>query len=150
ILDGDYDMFQWGWYVEPDPDSMLSFFTCAQRGGWSDSWMCDKSYDKLYKQQNEATDKTQRENTVKQMQQMLYDQAPYLVTAYTQIGEAYRSDRWEGFVPHPQPGGILLFQYGHANYLNMEPAGTAEGTAVAVSSSGDGIDSTAVVAIGIA
>ena len=23
ILDGEYDVFHWGWYVEPDPDSML-------------------------------------------------------------------------------------------------------------------------------
>ena len=23
ILDGEYDVFQWGWYVEPDPDSIL-------------------------------------------------------------------------------------------------------------------------------
>ena len=33
ILDGDFDAFEWGWYVEPDPDSMLSYFTCDQRGG---------------------------------------------------------------------------------------------------------------------
>jgi peptide/nickel transport system substrate-binding protein len=150
ILDGDYDTFQWGWYVEPDPDSMLSYFTCAQRGGWSDSWMCDKTYDKLYTEQNQSTDQAQREDIVKQMQQMLYDQAPYLVTAYNQIGEAYRSDRWEGFVQQPDPGGILLFQYGHANYLNLQPAGTSEGeTTASGGGTGDGIDSGAVIAIGI-
>ena len=31
ILEGDFDAFQWGWYVEPDPTSMLSYMTCAQR-----------------------------------------------------------------------------------------------------------------------
>jgi peptide/nickel transport system substrate-binding protein len=60
---------------------------------------------------------------------MLYDDAPYLVTAYSAIGEAYRSDRWEGFVPQPNPGGILLFQYGHANYLNLKPVGSGGDTA---------------------
>ena len=55
------------------------------------------------------------------MQQMLYDDAPYLVTAYSAIGEAYRSDRFTGFVPQPNPGGVLLLQYGHANYLNLKP-----------------------------
>jgi peptide/nickel transport system substrate-binding protein len=127
ILDGEFDIFQWGWYVEPDPDSMLSYFTCGQRGSWSDSWYCHSQYDALYKQQNSATDQSHREDIVKQMQQMLYDDAPYLCTVYNQIGEAYRSDRWEGFVPQPQPGGILLFQYGHANYLNLAPVGTAAG-----------------------
>ena len=53
------------------------------------------------------------------MQTILYEDAPYLDTTYDTIGEAYRSDRWEGFVPQPNPGGILLFQYGHANYLNV-------------------------------
>ena len=42
ILDGTFDAFQWGWYVEPDPDSILSYMTCGQRGGWSDSWYCDR------------------------------------------------------------------------------------------------------------
>ena len=149
ILDGDFDAFQWGWYVEPDPDSMLSYFTCGQRGGWSDSWYCDADYDRLYKEQNRATDQAQREDVVRQMQQMLYDDAPYLVTVYTQIGEAYRSDRWEGFVPQPDPGGILLFQYGHANYLNLAPAGTSDGGALAESTTSDGIDSAAVIAIGL-
>ena len=128
ILDGEFDMFEWGWYVEPDPDSILSYFTCGQRGGWSDSWYCNSEYDKLYKEQASSTDETKRAEIVKQMQQMLYDDTPYLVTAYSQIGEAYRSDRWEGFVPQPNPGGILLLQYGHANYLNVAPAGTAAGT----------------------
>ena len=142
ILDGEYDAFQWGWYVEPDPDSMLSYFTCGQLGNWSDSWYCKKPYDKLYTQQNQATDQAKREAIVRKMQQMLYDDAPYLVTVYNQIGEAYRSDRWEGFVPQPDPGGILLFQYGHANYLNLDPVVSADGATAGGSSSETG--STAV------
>ncbi len=138
ILDGEYDTFEWGWYVEPDPDSILSYFTCAQRGSWSDSWYCNSAYDKLYRDQNAETDPQQRAEIVKQMQQMLYDDAPYLNTAYNQIGEAYRSDRWEGFVAQPNPGGVLLFQYGHANYLNIAPAGTSAGEPVAAAESSDG------------
>ncbi len=149
ILDGEYDIFQWGWYVEPDPDSILSYFTCGQRGNWSDSWYCNSQYDKLYKEQNAAIDESKREAIVRQMQQMLYDDAPYLNTVYNQIGEAYRSDRWEGFVPQPQTGGILLFQYGHANYLNLAPVGTAAGhpQAVAAASSGSSGGTTVVVIV---
>jgi peptide/nickel transport system substrate-binding protein len=147
ILDGEFDIFQWGWYVEPDPDSMLSYFTCGQRGGWSDSWYCNSTYDKLYKEQNGSTDPAKRAVIVKKMQQMLYDSAPYLNTVYNQIGEAYRSDRWEGFVPQPNPGGILLFQYGHANYLNLAPAGTAAGDPTTSTSSSTGIDTGQVMMI---
>ncbi len=50
ILKGNFDAFQWGWFVEPDPDSMLSYLTtCDQFGGWSDSWYSNKQYDQLYK-----------------------------------------------------------------------------------------------------
>ncbi len=150
ILDGEFDVFEWGWYVEPDPDSILSYFTCDQRGNWSDSWYCNPEYDKLYKEQNAATDQGEREDVVKQMQQMLYDDAPYLNTVYNQIGEAYRSDRWEGFVPQPNPGGILLFQYGHANYLNLAPAGTASGSPETAGLSDDGgVDTGQVVIIAL-
>jgi peptide/nickel transport system substrate-binding protein len=83
---------------------------------------------------------------------MLYEDAPYLNTVYGQIGEAYRSDRWEGFVPQPNPGGILLFQYGHANYLNLAPAGTATGdpaTAEAADAGADGGQTLLYGAVGV-
>jgi peptide/nickel transport system substrate-binding protein len=139
ILDGDYDMFEWGWYVEPDPDSMLSYFTCAQRGGWSDSWYCNKAYDKLYAEQHAALDQATREAEVKKMQQILYRDAPYLNTVYDKTGEAYRSDRWHGFIPQPNPGGVLLMQYGVQNYLHIEPgpapaAGSSNGGSQAAGS----------------
>ena len=90
--------------------------------------MCNKEYDTLYKEQHAEMDLDQARRTWSSRCSSLYDEAPYLITAYSQIGEAYRSDRWEGFVPQPDPGGVLLFQYGHANYLNLAPAGTASGT----------------------
>ncbi len=145
ILSGDYDMFQWGWYVEPDPDSMLSYFTCAQRGGWSDSWYCNPAYDKLYAQQHGALNQSAREAEVKKMQEILYRDAPYLVTVYTKIGEAYRSDRWHGFEPQPNPGGVLLFQYGVRNYIDIQPgpAPADGGGASAASASGSSASATA-------
>jgi peptide/nickel transport system substrate-binding protein len=128
ILAGDFDLFQWGWYVEPDPDSILSDFTCAQLDASSDSWYCNKAYDKLYAEQHSEMDHARRAAIVKQMTQKLYDDAPYLVTVYTKIGEAYRSDRFHGFVPQPNPGGIYLEQYGVYNYIHIRP-GAASGSA---------------------
>ena len=37
VLTPDYDMFIWGWYLDFDPGSMLSYFTESQIGNWSDS-----------------------------------------------------------------------------------------------------------------
>jgi len=121
ILEGEFDAFEWGWYVEPDPDSMLSYMTCGQRGNWSDSWYCNEEYDALYEEQHSATDEAARSDAVKRMQEIVYLDAPYLVTMYSSIGEAWRSDRFEGFVSQPNPGGIMLLQYGAANYLNITP-----------------------------
>jgi peptide/nickel transport system substrate-binding protein len=125
IYKGNFDAFQWGWYVEPDPDSMLSYMTCGQRNGSSDSWYCNKQYDKLYNQQHVSTDQTQREAEIKQMQEILYRDSPYLVTAYSSIGEAVRSDRFACIVPQPNPGGVWLEQYGVYNYIHMKPASEA-------------------------
>ena len=108
ILDGNFDTFEWGWYVEPDPDSMLSYLTCGQLGNWSDSWYCNDEYDALYEQQHVEMDDAARQEMVKQMQEILYRDAPYLVTAYSSIGEAFRSDRFACFQPQPDPGGIWL------------------------------------------
>ena len=125
ILEGTFDTFEWGWYVEPDPDSILSYLTCGQLGNWSDSWYCNEEYDALYEQQHVEMDDDARAEIVKQMQEILYRDAPYLVTAYSSIGEAFRSDKFACFQPQPDPGGILIVQYGVHNYLSVRPAAEA-------------------------
>ena len=138
ILAGNYDAFEWDWYVEPDPDSILSDFTCAQRGGSSDSWYCDKAYDRMYQQQNGEMNLTKREAIVKRMQQKLYADSPYIVTVYNGVGEALRTDRFACFQPQPDPGGVWLVQYGTHNYTTLRPAdkaGNCDGVASAVGAS---------------
>jgi len=125
ILKGNFDAFYGGWFVEPDPDSMLSYMTCGQRGNWSDSWFCNKQYDQLYREQHVQTDPVKRAAEVKKMQQILYQQSPYLVTAYDTTGEAVRSDHFACFVPQPNPGGVWLEQYGVYNYIHIKPASEA-------------------------
>ena len=130
---GEFDMFEWGWVVEPDPDYQLSTFTCAKRsyedGGeiyadLSDSFFCDEEYDRLYAAQAAETDQAARAEIVKQMQQILYDAVPYVVTYYYDNLEAYRSDRFTGFVGQPEGSGSLLFQYGTYSYENVVPIGS--------------------------
>jgi peptide/nickel transport system substrate-binding protein len=135
ILEGTYDAFQWDWYVEPDPDGILADFTCDQLGNLNDSWYCDEGYDALYAQQSEEIDKDKRVEIVHQMQQQLYEQAPYIVTAEIGAGEAVRTDKWACFQPQPDPGGVWLLQYGGHNYPLLRPAaeaGDCDGTPTAV------------------
>jgi peptide/nickel transport system substrate-binding protein len=138
ILEGTYDAFEWNWYVEPDPDGILADFTCEQRGGLSDSWYCDEEYDAMYKAQNSETDPDARAEIVHQMQQQLYEDAPYLVTAEASIGEAVRNDRFACFQPQPDPGGVWLVQYGARNYTLLRPAdeaGDCDGVTTALGAS---------------
>jgi len=127
---GEFDMFEWGWVVEPDPDYQLSTFTCGKRsyedGGeiyadLSDSFFCDEEYDRLYAEQAVTTDQAARAEIVKQMQQILYDQVAYVVTYYYDNLEAYRSDRFTGVVGQPEGSGSLLFQYGTYTYESIAP-----------------------------
>ena len=61
----------------------------------------------MYKQQNGEMDHAKRVEIVKQMQQKLYEDSPYIVTVYTTTGEAVRSDRFACFQPQPDPGRRL-------------------------------------------
>ncbi|CAA9348470.1 MAG: Oligopeptide ABC transporter, periplasmic oligopeptide-binding protein OppA [uncultured Nocardioidaceae bacterium] len=151
ILDGEFDAFEWGWYVEPDPDSMLSYLTCDQLASWNDAWYCNEEYDRLYREQNQALDDAERVAAVKRMQEILYYDAPYLVTAYGATGEAIRTDRWACLQSQPDPGGIWLFQYGVTNYLQMRPAdqaGDCDGVTNAVGAVADGTDASGSGAAG--
>jgi peptide/nickel transport system substrate-binding protein len=119
IGNGQYDMFMWGWGVEPNPDFQLSVFTCGQRSygsgpnyspGWSDSFYCNPMYDKLYHQQ-QGLDGAPRAKVVLQMQKMLYDADAYSVLYYYNDIQAYRSDKFTGFAPSPdKPNGLYLYQ----------------------------------------
>ena len=151
IGQGNFDMFEWGWVVEPDPNYQLSTFTCANRSykdgdsilaNLSDSFYCNEEYDALFDQQSLETDSAKRTELVKQMQQKLYDDAPYIVTYYYDNLEAYRSDRFTGFVPQPTPNGSLLFQYGTWSYENVKPVSAESPSASGSAAPGDGGSST--------
>ena len=135
IGQGEFDMFEWGWVVEPDPNYQLSTMTCESRSyedggsvlaGLSDSFYCNPKYDKLFAAQGSETDPAKRHEIVKQMQQILYDDWPYAVTYYYDNLIAYRTDRFEGFVPQPEPNGSYLFQYGTWTYENLKPIAAGE------------------------
>ena len=156
MVEGTYDVFEWGWVVDPDPTTMLSYLTCGQRGLWSDTWYCEDDYDRLYEQQLVETDHETRVEMVHEMQRIVYEDAPYLLTAYSTVGEAYRSDRFAGVVPQPEPDGVWLLQYGPHTYLDVRPAAEAEECDEAVSApsgggsaAGDDPSTGTAVAIGV-
>lgn len=134
--DGTFDMYEWGWVVEPDPNYQVSTYTCAQlpyrnangvlKAALNDSFYCNKKYDQLYEEQSTETDPAKRAEIVKTMQQMIFDDAAYIVTLYYDYLQAYNSD-FTGFEAQPvDPEGPLLFQYGTFTYRNVHLVGNTQ------------------------
>ncbi|MCU1429743.1 MAG: transporter substrate-binding protein [Actinomycetia bacterium] len=143
---GDVDMFAWGWVPFVDPDPELSYFQCnqvptkADPSGYSNdaSW-CNPTYDKLYKQQNTELDHAKRVAIVHQMITLMYEQAPYVVLDYSPDFQAYRTDRFTGWVKQPANIGPVIFSNTSPSYFLLKPISKA--------SSGGGLGAGAVIAI---
>jgi peptide/nickel transport system substrate-binding protein len=117
----DYDIEIWGWSGSPDPSYLLSIFKCDEIGVSSDSQYCNPAYDALYeRQQTEAGDV--RKATLAEMQNIIYDEAPYDILFYDSYLDVYRNDRFAGWQNMPSEGGIPLFTYGTLNYTLLSDA----------------------------
>ena len=148
---GDYEMFHWGWFPNPDPNYILNIFTCGERApdattyGNNDSYYCDPAFDKLYDKTLSVTDPNARTDVVHQAQDKLYNDAPYIMLYYSQVLEAYRSDRVENFMPQPAPDGDLLATYGPFSFINITPP-----TGASSGSTSSGASSTVWIVIALA
>lgn len=100
-----FDLAMWDWIPPVDPDFILSVLTCAQWGNNSDSGYCNPAYDALYAQQGTATSREARQAIIDQMQQIAFDDRPYIVLTYQNVIEAH-SPAWTGFMISPLVGSV--------------------------------------------
>jgi peptide/nickel transport system substrate-binding protein len=115
-----YDIELWGWSGSPDPNGLLYVMLCNQIGTSSDSNYCNKTYDDLYtKESKEGGD--ERKATIAQMQNLIYDEAPYDVLFYDANLDVYRNDRFAGWQNMPS-NGTPLFTYGILDYTLLTDA----------------------------
>ncbi|MCV7224885.1 ABC transporter substrate-binding protein [Mycolicibacterium komossense] len=101
----DFDLAMWDWVPPVDPDFQLSVLTCAQWGNNNDSGYCNPEYDKLYAAQAVARDRTERQKIINQMQQIAFDDRPYIALLYQNVIEAH-SPKWTGFLMSPLVGSV--------------------------------------------
>jgi peptide/nickel transport system substrate-binding protein len=117
----DYDIEIWGWSGSPDPSYLLSIFKCDEIGVSSDSQYCNPAYDALYERQlTEAGE--ERKATLTEMQNIIYDEAPYDILFYDSYLDVYRNDRFAGWQKMPSADGIPFFTYGTLNYTLLTDA----------------------------
>ncbi len=137
----DYDMFIWGWGGYADPDYILGVETTSQIEMWNDSLYSDPTYDHLYTEQSSEMDPAKRADEVKQMQQMFYAAAPYVVICYPKALIAYNTEKWKGWTQYPAKDGLAFMSTDNIDtYLNLKPR-------TAVESSGSGTSTGLIVAV---
>lgn len=144
---GEYDLAFDGWSVNPDPDFVLGIHTCsalpvkAKESAATDNFICDKTYDELYKKQLAEYDPAKRADTVKQMESWLYDSGYMNIIAYPNAVEAYRTDQIKSITTMPEAAGNIYGQDGYWSWWSAVPA--ADGKSGSGSDSGG--NSTGVV-----
>ncbi len=126
-----YDIELWGWSGNPDPNALLQIFRCDAIGGTSDSLYCNPAFDTLYDQQLKLAGDA-RKAILAQMQNLIYNEAPYDILYYDANLVAYRTDRFAGWVNMPS-NGTPLFSYGTINYTLLTDATAAPSAAPSAS-----------------
>ena len=148
---GEWDLFVWGWTPFVDPDPLLSYFLCDQVSTdpedpldyYNDANWCNEDYDALYEEQNQELDHDRRVEIVHEMLTLFYEEAAYSVLYYSPDLQAYRTDRFEGWLHQPAEIGPVLFSNTSPTYANLQPISETGGDS---SSDGDSSSNTGLFA----
>ncbi len=132
----DFDLFIWGWGGDIDPNFILSILTTNSIEVWSDCAWSNKEYDKLFNEQQSQIDLQQRIATVQKMQQIVYDQSPYIPLVYPLDLEAYNTTSWDGWVRSSGGKGLIWYNTLPDTYLSVHPLSATSDTSGGSSNTG--------------
>jgi peptide/nickel transport system substrate-binding protein len=138
---GKYDLYFTGWGIGPDPDFQLSINQCSSRpnadgsGATSENNWCDPAFDALYKAQHTELDAAKRADLVKQAFTMIDKAAINSVVWYADTLEAWRSDKFTGFVKQPENTGVVMGQNGYWGLYGATPVSADTASAAGTSAS---------------
>jgi peptide/nickel transport system substrate-binding protein len=118
---GDFDAYIWYWSGDPDPNYQLFVFTSEQCGSWSDGCWKDPHFDALYEKQGSIMDPAKRLKVIQEAQRYEYEQIPGIVLSYPGWLEAYRNDRFTGWIGAPGANGYLLPGYNYDSLVAVHP-----------------------------
>jgi peptide/nickel transport system substrate-binding protein len=127
IAEGGYDTFYWDWVPFVDPDPLLSFFTEEELGNWNDANWFDPAFDALYLEQKVELDPDRRVEIVHEMLTVFHDAAVYFPIFIEAELQAYRVDRFEGWVRQPADVGPVIFSNSSPSYVLLRPVGSGGG-----------------------
>jgi len=122
----DFDMFIWGWYGDVDPNYILSVLTTSAVRGWSDTVWSNEEYDKLFLKQQTTMDLQKRVDIVHRMEQIVYEESPYILLAYTKDLECANKGKWSGWVRANEGEGAWWYNTLPDTYMAVAPTGAEE------------------------
>jgi peptide/nickel transport system substrate-binding protein len=95
----DFDIMIWGWAWGPDPEGPLSVLRTSDIAtGSSETGYANPQFDDLYVQQSTELDPQKRREIVWEMQKIIFDDVVYIIPYYQQDVQAYRKDRFQGWL----------------------------------------------------
>lgn len=113
----EYDIIIWGWQMDPDPNLLLKVMTAdAIPNGSSEAGYANPEYDALYAQQAVELDPKKRQALIYRMQELVLEDVVYIVPYYAQFAQAYRTDRFTGWIETPT---VTLED--HSSLVNVVP-----------------------------
>lgn len=116
----DFDVILWGWGSDPDPSFLLSVMTTAEiPTGTSETGYSNPEYDALFAEQATELDLDRRIEIVWEMQRIVHEDLPYIIPYYSANVQAYRSDRFTGWVTD----GATVELSDLSSLLFVEPVG---------------------------
>jgi peptide/nickel transport system substrate-binding protein len=118
----DFDLVVWNWTGYYDPGQTLVCFTTAQIGSLDEPFWSNVQYDALNDQQSSTIDPQVRKAPIWQMQQLMYQQTPWIVLTYPDYLEAYNATKWTGWTQMFDGHGPAFNTEGFVgSYLNLRP-----------------------------
>ena len=123
----DFDLFIWGWGGDVDPNFILSVLITDSIEDWSDSNWSNAEYDQLFLEQQTTIDVQERIAIVHQMQQIVYDESPYIPLVYPLDLLAANKGTWTGWVRANNDRGAWWYNTQPDTYLAVQPGSPPAG-----------------------
>ena len=115
-----FDMVVWWWYGWFDPGQTMNALMTSQIGNLNEPYWSNAEYDTLGGQQVAAPDPQKRQSIVWQMQQLMYQQSPWIPLTYPDTLEAWNTAKWTGWTRQfGGTGGVWELEGNIASYLNL-------------------------------
>ena len=118
----DFDLYIDSWLGYVDPGQTLTAETSWQIGATNEPAWSNAEYDKLADEQAAQLDPAERQQSIWRMQQVMYEQTPWVVVAYPDFFEAYDTAGWTGWTRVNDGNGPAFFTAGNVDTVREAQA----------------------------